>query len=123
MGRHRGEYPPEWSEITLWIKGRTGWRCERCNHPHAGHWFRDGVRVPFCNDGCLHKFDGKNRILTVAHLDNNKSNSSEWNLAALCQVCHLQTQGRITMEQAWMFEHSSWMKPHVEGMKEEMGNL
>ncbi|GAH88897.1 unnamed protein product, partial [marine sediment metagenome] len=33
-------------------------------------------------------------MLTVHHLDGNKANCEDWNLAALCQRCHLR-KGRI----------------------------
>lgn len=46
----------------------------------ADHW------NDFNDDG-----DGKWSVivLTVAHLDHNKKNNRFWNLAALCQRCHL----------------------------------
>lgn len=55
------------------------------------------------------------------HLDNDKANCEPWNLAALCQRCHLRIQGRVIFAQAWMLEHSGWMKPHVEGFKVWVG--
>ena len=33
--------------------------------------------------------NGKGHVLTVHHLDMNPSNCEWWNLAALCQQCHL----------------------------------
>lgn len=94
--RPHGEYPESWTpEFREAFKTAHGWKCERCDHPHepaAGY------------------------TLTVAHLDNNKANCEPWNLASLCQRCHLSIQGRVDMEQGWMLEHSEWMRPHVEGM-------
>ncbi len=55
------------------------------------------------------------RILTVHHLDGNKANCRWWNLAALCQRCHLQIQGKVQMERVWPWEHSDWFKPYVAG--------
>lgn len=55
------------------------------------------------------------RILTVHHLDGNKANCRWWNLAALCQRCHLTIQGRVRMEQVYPFEHSEWFKPYAAG--------
>lgn len=55
------------------------------------------------------------RILTVHHLDGNKSNCVWWNLLALCQRCHLEIQGRVNPDQPWMLEHSDWFKPYVAG--------
>lgn len=94
MSKFKGQYPPTWPEIEERIKGQANWCCERCGHPHdpsAGY------------------------ALTVHHLDNNKTNCADWNLAALCQRCHLHIQGIVEMAQSYMFAHSEWMKPHVEG--------
>jgi len=55
------------------------------------------------------------RILTVHHLDGDKANCRWWNLAALCQRCHLEIQGRVRMERRWPHEHSDWFKPYVAG--------
>lgn len=89
-----GQYPPDWPTISRRIKQATGWRCERCQVHHTpGH------------------------VLTVHHLDNDKNNCQDWNLAALCQQCHLAIQGRVHLEQDYIFEHTPWMKPHVKGMK------
>lgn len=54
-------------------------------------------------------------MLTVHHLDLDKANCRWWNLAALCQRCHLSVQARVVMERPWMFEHSEWFKPYVAG--------
>ena len=40
------------------------------------------------------------RILTVHHLTGEKADCRWWNLAALCQRCHLTIQGRVVMERA-----------------------
>ena len=89
-----GNYPPNWKAIAYAVKEKAGWKCERCGHAH----------------------DPKTGYsLTVHHLDGNKSNCEPWNLAALCQRCHLHIQGKVVMAQYYMFEHSPWMKPHVEG--------
>jgi hypothetical protein len=53
------------------------------------------------------------RILTVHHLDGNKRNCLWWNLASLCQRCHLTIQKRVVMEQVWPTEHSEWFKIHA----------
>lgn len=55
------------------------------------------------------------RILTVHHLDGVKANCRWWNLAALCQRCHLTIQGRVRMERVWPWEHTDWFKPYVAG--------
>jgi 5-methylcytosine-specific restriction endonuclease McrA len=94
MSRFRGTYTEDWGAIAKAIKERNNWQCERCyavNDIESGH------------------------VLTVHHLDNNKSNTQDWNLACLCQRCHLHIQGKVKLEQFFMFEHTGWMKPHVEG--------
>jgi hypothetical protein len=58
------------------------------------------------------------RILTVHHLrlgDDAKRDLRWWNLAALCQRCHLQVQGKVLLERVWPWEHSEWFKPYAAG--------
>lgn len=89
-----GEYPPNWPEISEETKRLAGYRCVRCDHPHdiaAGY------------------------MLTVHHLDLNKSNCEWWNLAALCQRCHLRIQGKVVLERPYMFEHTEWFKLYAAG--------
>lgn len=94
---NRSHYPKNWKEIAERIKAKAGWRCERCTNPNdraTGH------------------------VLTVHHLDGNKSNCEDWNLAALCQRCHLAIQGRVKMDQLFFLDIlpvSGWFKPHYEG--------
>jgi hypothetical protein len=110
------DYPSEWPAVALATKEAAGWRCVRCGHPHE----RPAERVA-CDDRCdpaRHPGglnDGRQRVLTVHHLDGDKGNLRWWNLAALCQVCHLQIQGKVKMERCYMFEHSAWFKPYVAG--------
>lgn len=91
------DYPADWPEIAARIKDTAGRCCERCKHPHdvaSGH------------------------VLTVHHLDGHKANCADWNLAALCQRCHLRIQGRVKMDQLFFTEFievSEWFKPHLEG--------
>ena len=90
----KGTYNADFRERALALKGKWQWCCERCGHrhdPEAGY------------------------ALTVHHLDGNKGNDAEWNLVCLCQRCHLEIQGRVFLPQFYMFEHSEWFKPHVEG--------
>jgi len=95
-----GDYPPNWGEIAQRIKDAAGWKCERCGHPHE---------------------PGAGYTLTTAHLIPDKNNCADWNLAALCQRCHLSIQGRVDFTQQYMLPHSAWMKPHVEGFKKSVG--
>ena len=88
------DYPADWAEISLRVKRAADWRCVRCGHPHdyvSGH------------------------VLTVHHLDLSPKNCAWWNLAALCQRCHLHIQAKVIMERVWMFEHSAWFRPYVAG--------
>jgi hypothetical protein len=55
------------------------------------------------------------RILTVHHIDGNKLNCRWWNLAALCQRCHLTIQGRVKLNRPWLLDHSEWFRPYVAG--------
>jgi 5-methylcytosine-specific restriction endonuclease McrA len=55
------------------------------------------------------------RILTTHHLDGNKANCRWWNLAALCQRCHLKIQRKVDMAQIWPTEHSDWFKVYAAG--------
>lgn len=55
------------------------------------------------------------RILTVHHLDGDKSNCEWWNCLSLCQRCHLQVQTRVNPQIPWFLEHSDWFKPYVAG--------
>jgi hypothetical protein len=55
------------------------------------------------------------RVLTVHHLDGDKANSAWWNLAALCQRCHLEIQAKVVMDRVYPHEHTDWFKPHAAG--------
>jgi hypothetical protein len=70
--------------------------------PEVGQWFPWRVEAHW-------------RILTVHHLDGNKLNCRWWNLAALCQRCHLTIQGKVRMERIWPWEHSEWFQVYVAG--------
>lgn len=94
MRRSTGAYPENWKEIAAAVKDAAGWKCVRCGHVHdraSGH------------------------VLTIHHLDMNPANNSWWNLAPLCQKCHLHIQAKVVMERPWMFEHSTWFKPYAAG--------
>lgn len=96
----KGEYPPNWPEIAAQVRAEAGDKCERCRHDNdttSGH------------------------TLTTHHLDGDKANCARWNLAALCQRCHLKIQGRVFLPQCYMFEHSEWFKPHVVGYYQSQG--
>lgn len=94
-----GSYPPDWKDIARRVKDEAGRKCVRCRVPDG----YGGVEPPA----------GKG--LTIHHLDMNPSNNRWWNLAALCQRCHLQIQHKVIMERPFLFEHSAWFKPYVAG--------
>lgn len=110
------EYPANWKYIARRVKANALWRCVRCGHPHERPKHREA-----CDDRCdpaRHPGglnDGRQRVLTVHHLDGDKANCAWWNLAPLCQVCHLHIQGKVHMERVWLFPHSEWFKPYVAG--------
>lgn len=124
------------------IRELNGYRCERCQHPFPpgspGEWspcdalcshkgpvrvWRRGARF---QDG-WHPADARPlvfdespveaqwRILTVHHLTGVKHDLRWWNLAALCQRCHLTIQGKTRMERRFLGAHSEWFKPHAAG--------
>ena len=97
---NKGKYPPDWPEIAAQVRADAGDKCERCGH---------------ANDVATR------HVLTVHHLDGNKANVARWNLAALCQRCHLKVQGRVFLPQCYMFEHSQWFVPHVVGYYKAQG--
>lgn len=90
----RGEYPSDWKQIAQRVKANAEWQCVRCNHPHD-------PKAGYC--------------LTVHHLDADKGNCQWWNLAPLCQRCHLTIQGKVILHRQWILPHSEWFKPYVAG--------
>ena len=136
-------YPREWHwKVKDAVRKLAGYRCERCGHPYAGRKndprISKGGEWSPCDEVCSHGqptnlfrvgpgdhrnrsgeweiyVEAKYRILTVHHLDGNKWNLLWWNLAALCQRCHLQVQNKVKMEQVYPFEHSEWFKPFAAG--------
>jgi len=89
---HNADFP----EKAHQTKVRAGGKCEACGHKHdpqSGH------------------------SLTVHHLDNDPKNDADWNLAALCQRCHLRYQGRDVFSQTLMefMKPNYWLLPHILG--------
>ena len=119
--RVRGEYPADWPEIARAVKEAAEWRCERCGHcddPARRVVGEPGRKVPSgrlpCDEHCTHASNGKQRSLTVHHLDGDKANCEPWNLAALCQVCHLSVQARVDFYRPYLLPHTPWMARHVQ---------
>lgn len=88
-----GSYPPDWKDIARRVKDEAGWRCVRCGTKHGP----------------------PPHVLTVHHLSPAKDDCAWWNLAALCQRCHLHIQHKVVMERIWYGEHSAWFRPYVAG--------
>lgn len=63
-------YPANWKEIRQEILERAKHSCESCGVPN-------------------YEYNPNRVVLTIAHLDQDPTNNSEGNLAALCQACHL----------------------------------
>jgi len=102
MPMNRALYPPDWDNISRQVRDEAGNRCERCGVANGsvgardrfGHWltFDDIERV---SDACIRDWFGCDYpkiiriVLTVHHIDADKSNNDRSNLVALCQRCHL----------------------------------
>lgn len=68
------EYHPKWRLISYLIRfKRAKSKCEWCD----------------AENGKPHPKTGSKVVLTVAHVDHDKTNNRFNNLAALCQKCHL----------------------------------
>ena len=105
-GTKEGDYPPYWPLMSKQVKALAKWCCERCG-------VRNNEDAP---DGTM---------LTVHHLDGNKMNCEWWNLAALCQRCHLRIQKTVVFFRVpeiydWetntyspITTYSLWMARHI----------
>lgn len=106
---------------------------ERCTHKgpiryrfEKGEWEYDGAIAKYGWEDVAGyaptrerlegaEVEARYRILTVHHLDGVKVNCRWWNLASLCQRCHLNIQRRVIMGRVYPFEHSEWFKPYAAG--------
>ena len=123
------------------VREQAGHRCQRCRHPFVCG--ETPGRYSPCDEQCNHRgpvlLNGREhelateagvvvgygkrveavaRVLTVHHLrlgDEAKRDLRWWNLAALCQRCHLTIQGKVQMERVWPHEHSYWFRPYAAG--------
>jgi hypothetical protein len=92
----------------------------RYRHGPGDEWFYTDEDEPWIGEAGLGEdvgieVEARWRILTVHHLDGVKHNCRWWNLAALCQRCHLQIQGKVQMERVYPWPHSEWFRPYVAG--------
>jgi len=116
------------------VREQAGNRCVRCGHPYAkgdGEWSRcdadctHGGPVRHLDDGAIcdlpHQhgppgaWEAQWRILTVHHLNGDKADCRWWNLASLCQRCHLRIQRTVVMPRVFPWEHTDWFKPYAAG--------
>lgn len=78
-----GDYTDDWPQVRYQVYERAGWRCEHC-----GMEFLPGdTRARFARNA-----NGAPMILTVHHINGDKSDNRPANLLACCQVCHLHIQ-------------------------------
>lgn len=79
------KYPKDWKEIVKREKIRAGNRCEMCGVPNGmiigwdstGQWFNKEFN------------SGTKVVLTVHHIDSDKTNNKYPNLLVVCQKHHL----------------------------------
>lgn len=102
------EYHPKWSLISYLIRVvRAKNHCEKCGIANGavvkrlkGGWrnlsgtewdmINSKIRYALYNfSGALKFFGFTKVVLTVAHVDHDKTNNRFWNLKAWCQRCHL----------------------------------
>jgi hypothetical protein len=92
------EYHPKFSLISRLVRfKRAGNKCEWCGVPNHTWIYRydNGRKWDYMPEGheadalALDGYKFTRIVLTTAHLDHNKHNNRFWNLAALCQKCHL----------------------------------
>lgn len=98
------EYAPNWKLISRFIRYyRAKNQCEWCGvKNHAVGYRVDGKFIEYSYAMDILERTGEDLyegidtykkptkiVLTVAHLDHNRDNNSFFNLAALCQKCHL----------------------------------
>lgn len=141
---HMDAHPEEVCSIKDLVRQEAGHRCVRCGHPYEagkGEW--SPCDEACCHGGPvriwsrllkapdLHLFatsgeiaamarsatavEARWRILTVHHLTREKADCRWWNLAALCQRCHLTIQGKVQMARVWPWPHTDWFRPYAAG--------
>jgi len=70
---NKKDYHIDWDLISKIVRLEAGNKCELCP----------------AENGKKHWLTGSKVVLTVHHIDSDKTNNSKQNLIALCQRCHL----------------------------------
>ena len=88
------QYPPNWkTEIRPAILERAGDCCEQCGVKNGDTGYRDKTGTFHHHFSLDETHWGPYKliqiVLTVAHLDHDRTHNDYSNLAALCQRCHL----------------------------------
>jgi len=73
MPMKRSDYPDNWEWLSKQVRKRANGQCELCPAEQGKPHWKTGSKV----------------VLTVHHIDGDRTNNSELNLIALCQRCHL----------------------------------
>jgi len=91
------DYPKNWKEIRKVIMSRANGKCELCDaENYKPHW-KTKSKV----------------VLTIHHIDRDKSNNHPLNLIALCQRCHLR------LDLYWRIKKNKVDKNQLKLFKEE----
>ena len=94
MPMDRKKYPGNWNRISRRIRfERAGNQCEQCGAPNST-WIQRRRDDPYqwmaaAESGLNDWHDPIQVVLTVAHLNHDTRDNSDYNLKALCQRCHL----------------------------------
>jgi 5-methylcytosine-specific restriction endonuclease McrA len=90
------KYNPLWKEkIRPEILKRDNYKCVKCSAQHKSKGYRDQNNIFHECDQFQIDWAKRNNIkiiriiLTVAHLDHDRTHDEYSNLASLCQRCHL----------------------------------
>jgi hypothetical protein len=136
--RFKGEYATDGRDRRRNVRAEAGHRCIRCGHPFETGKHGKGEWSP-CDEQCSHDgpvriqtyifpkisrpirdtirsgivVEAQWRILTVHHLDGDKSNDWWANCLSLCQRCHLTVQSKVDPRVPYFLEHSEWFKPYA----------
>lgn len=101
MPMRRELYPPDWEAISLQVREDAGQRCEWCGVDNGATGARSLNGIWYDEDDIdgMNSYEGLRLfgdypkiiriVLTVHHIDADKTNNQRSNLVALCQRCHL----------------------------------